>query len=395
MANVLLGVSGSVAAYRAADLARDLMRAGHQVRVCLTRSAANFVTPALFEALTGEVCLVDVFEEPARGRMAHIDLARWADLILVAPATAHTLASLAHGYAEDMLTTLVLASEAPLAVAPAMNPTMFDDPATRSALEALRARAALVIEPQSGDVACGENGQGKLASNAEILSASTALLAVRRLWEGRTILITSGPTEEAIDDVRMLTNRSSGKMGSALARAGLLMGARVMVVAGPQRAPLPIQAEVTRVRSAQDMLAAALPLASQANLIVGAAAVADYRPAARFEGKHRSGEAWSIELVPNPDVLKALAEAAPQALLCAFAAEPGEGVEKAREKMVRKGVHAVALNNVSDSAIGFDSDDNEIILIRSQADPERSPRFSKINCALWLLERLAAMSQAS
>jgi phosphopantothenoylcysteine decarboxylase/phosphopantothenate--cysteine ligase len=384
-----------VAAYRAADLARDLMRAGHVVRVCLTRPGANFVTPGLFEALTGQPCLIDTFEEPTRGRMAHIDLARWAELILVAPATAHSLASIANGYAEDMLTTLILASEAPLVVAPAMNPTMYTDPATQAALETLRSRAAVVVEPQSGDVACGENGQGKLASNLEIVAAATSLLTLTKLWAGKKVLITSGPTEEPIDDVRTLTNRSSGKMGAALARAALLMGAEVTVVAGPQRAALPIQAEVIRVRTAAEMLAFALPLAPNVDLIIGAAAVADYRPAQTQRGKRRSGEAWSLDLVPNPDVLQALSDAAPKALKCAFAAEPGEGLEAARAKLERKGVHAVAVNNVADTAIGFDSDENELTLITRDGEPQKSARASKLNCAIWLLERLATRVQAS
>lgn len=251
MANVLLGVTGSVAAYRAADLARDLMREGHTVRTCLTRSAAEFVRPALFEALTGQPCLVDVFEEPVAGRMAHIDWARWAEVAVVAPATADALVRLAAGRAEDMLGTLLLASEAPWVVAPAMNPQMYASEPVRAAMRALRARAAVVVEPTEGDVACGENGQGKLASNAAVARAVGAVAARSRIWKGEKVLVTSGPTREPLDGVRFLSNRSSGKMGAAVARAGLLTGAEVVVVAGPQAEPLPLGARVVRVESAQ------------------------------------------------------------------------------------------------------------------------------------------------
>lgn len=392
MAKILLGVTGSVAAYRAADLARDLMRAGHEVRTCLTRSAAQFVTQALFEALTGQPCLIDTFEEPNRGRMAHIDLARWADLILVAPATAHALNSLAAGLAEDMLTTLILASHAPLVIAPAMNPSMYDDEATQASLQILRSRAALVVEPQSGDVACGENGQGKLASNQEILHAVLSFTRIQQLWQGKKILITSGPTEEPLDDVRMLTNRSSGKMGAALARAALLMGARVVVVAGPQRAALPMQAEIRRVRTAQEMLDAVLAEASDADLIIGAAAVADYRPAQKHDGKIRSGEGLTLELTPNPDVLLEVAKRS-AAIKCAFAAEPDEGLEVARQKIIKKGVDAIAVNNISDSGIGFDADQNELAFLTKDGETQQSGRMSKFECAVWLLERLAEISR--
>ncbi|MER3496063.1 MAG: bifunctional phosphopantothenoylcysteine decarboxylase/phosphopantothenate--cysteine ligase CoaBC, partial [Armatimonadota bacterium] len=214
--NIVLGVSGSVAAYRAADLARELMRAGATVRALLTEGAERFVSRALFEALTGEPCLVGAFEEPSPGRMAHIDWARQADLILIAPATANTLNKLATGIADDMLTTVVLATTKPVLVAPAMNPEMAANPATTVALDQLRARGFEVVEPVEGDVACGEHGRGKLAAIPVIVAAALEVLAVGSILTGKRVLITSGPTEEPVDAVRYLTNRSSGKMGSAL-----------------------------------------------------------------------------------------------------------------------------------------------------------------------------------
>ena len=383
---IVLGVSGSVAAYRAADLARELMRAGHSVRVLLTDGARRFVTPALFEALTGQPVLESAFEEPVAGRMAHIDWAREADAVVVAPATANTLARLAHGIGDDMLTTLVLATTAPLVLAPAMNPHMLANEATAASLKILEGRATLVT-PDEGDVACGENGRGKLASVARIAAAVESVLADRTRLAGRRVLITSGPTQEPLDAVRFLTNRSSGKMGAALARAALLMGADVTVVAGPSTAAYPLGAKVVRVRTALEMRDAALEAGG--DLIVAAAAVSDYRPASAYEGKMRRGEgSLHIELVPNPDIVAALAARYPQATVVGFAAEPTAGLDVAREKLVRKGLFAIAANDVSDPAIGFDADDNALRLVMKGGEVRESGRRSKLGCARWLLEQL-------
>jgi phosphopantothenoylcysteine decarboxylase/phosphopantothenate--cysteine ligase len=391
MSNIVLGVSGSVAAYRAADLARELMRSGYTVRVCLTDSAQKFVTASLFEALTGQPCLQDTFEEPERGRMAHIDWARQADAIVIAPATANTIAKLAFGIGDDMLTTLALATTAPLIVAPAMNPQMYASDTTREALGKLRERAAWVVEPSEGDVACGEHGQGKLASIPNIVEAVLTVARRSRQLAGRKVLITSGPTQEPIDDVRYVSNRSSGKMGAALARAALLMGAEVTVVTGPARAALPLQANVVRVRTALEMLDAALEHSKDANLIIGAAAVADYRPASRHRGKlRRSSEPTSLELVPNPDVIAELAKAAPDAIVVGFAAEPSRSLDAARDKLVRKGIYAIAANDVSRAGIGFDAEQNSLRLITVDSPVVfDSGLMSKLGCALWLLDRVA------
>lgn len=389
MARVVLGVSGSVAAYRACDLARELMRAGFEVRVCLTDAAEQFVSRALFEALTGRPCLQDTFEEPEAGRMAHIDWARSASVLVVAPATANTLAKLAHGVGDDMLTTLALAYRGPVVVAPAMNPAMYAHEATRANLATLRARSVEVVEPAEGDVACGENGQGKLASIATIVDAVLEASHRSERLAGKTVLITAGPTEEPLDDVRMLTNRSSGKMGFALARAARDMGARVIVVAGPTSAAPPADVELFRVQTAEQMLATALAHVGEADLVVAAAAVADYRPADRAPGKmRRSLEGIEVRLVPNPDIVAALASANPEALVVAFAAEPGDGLETPKEKMARKGVTAIAVNDVSRADIGFDSEDNELVLLTHDGQEARSGKRSKLACARWLLEQL-------
>lgn len=390
MAKVLLGVTGSVSAYRAADLARDLMRDGHEVRVCLTRSGAKFVTPHLFEALTGQPCLVDVFEEPEAGRMAHIDWARWADLVLVAPATAHAVNALAAGQAVDMLSTIILATEAPLMMAPAMNPVMWGSEVTQASIKTLAARGVEIIQPETGEVACGEAGTGKLAPNAEILEKVREALGLARILAGKRVLITSGPTREPLDDVRYLTNRSSGQMGSALAKAAQRMGAKVTLIAGPQTAPIPQKVEAVRVQTALEMAEAAVRLAPSADLIIGAAAVADYRPKEKQKGKIRSGGGtWELELTPNPDVLAGAVKANPKAVAIAFAAEPDESLEVARAKIVRKGVTAIAVNDISRNEIGFDSPNNELTLLWKDGQTEKSGLKSKYECAAWLLTRLA------
>ncbi len=391
MANVVLGVTGSIAAYRAADLARELMRNGCTVRVCLTPAAEKFVTRVLFESLTGQPCLVWAFDEPEAGRMAHIDWARQADLLVIAPATANILNKLASGVADDMLSTIALAYTGPVLVAPAMNPAMLAHDTTQESLRKLVARGVEVVQPAEGEVACGEHGQGKLASVEEIAAAALGLLGWSKRLQGRRVLITSGPTREPIDSVRFLSNRSSGKMGAALAKAALWMGAEVTVVSGPAEVPPPMGAKLLRVETALEMLEAASRVAPEADLIVGVAAVADYRVAEPRRGKlRRSDEELVLRLVPNPDVLAELARLArPGAVLVGFAAEPSEDLDVARAKLERKGLHFIAANDVSRPGIGFGSDENEMVLLGRHGPVERSGVRSKIGCAKWLLERVA------
>ncbi len=388
MANIVLGVSGSIAAYRAADLARELMRAGHDVRVCLTDGAQQFVTPILFETLTGNPCLQDTFEEPERGRMAHLDWARQADLLLIAPATANTINRIANGIGEDMLTTIALAFERQIVIAPAMNPAMYQHPETQSSLAKLSDRGAFIIEPSEGDVVAGEHGQGKLASNAEILDSVSSLLIQSRAWQGKRVVITSGPTQEPIDSVRFLTNRSSGKMGAALAQAAWQMGAEVTVIAGPSQVSYPRNVQIIQVRTAVEMREKALAAAIGADLAIGAAAVADYRPVnPRSDKIRRSAEHIQLELVPNPDIIAELAKVAKRTV--GFAAEPSNDLTIAREKVARKGLFAIAHNDVSNPEIGFETDRNQLTLLFADGRMETSPIQSKLRCAIWLLARLA------
>lgn len=388
MPNLVLGVSGSISCYRAADLARDFMRAGFDVRVCLTDAAERFVSKPLFETLTGNPCLSDVFEEPIAGRMAHIDWAKQADVLVIAPATANTIDRIGFGLADDMLTTIALVFDGSMVVAPAMNPTMYANPTTQEAVRRLEAKGVVIVEPTEGDVVSGEEGAGKLALNADIVTAVQVELAIEKSLAGKKVLITSGPTQESIDDVRFLSNRSSGKMGAALAQAALKMGAEVTVVSGPVSAQLPNKANVVRVRTALEMLSAAREHVGAADLIIGAAAVADYRPANAVKGKiRRSNDPLSIDLVPNPDIIAELAKLAkPGAKVIGFAAEPSTDLETAKEKLMRKGLFAIAHNDVSDSSIGFESDENSLTLAFASGETSSSGKMSKLGCSKWLIQ---------
>lgn len=385
-----MGVTGSVAAYRAADVCRELMRRGFTVKVCLTRSAEQFVTRALFEALTGGPVLTDVFDEPVRGRMAHIDWAREATCILVCPATANAIATLAQGKADDMFTTLVSASDAPLVIAPAMNPQMYASEANRQNMGVLGARGAIFIEPDEGDVACGEQGQGKLATAERIVAAVEQAAFASDALAGKRVVITSGPTREPLDPVRFLSNRSSGKMGFALARAALQMGASVTVVSGPTPEFAPPRATVVRVETAEQMLAATLEACNSADLLIGAAAVADFRPETNEAAKIKGKDPRALSLVPNPDIIATVRQALPHLKIVAFAAETDGHEEHARAKLAAKGVQAIVVNDVANPEIGFDSNDNAGVLLRADGSRVDLPRESKFNVARRLLEAIAA-----
>ncbi len=387
--NIVLGVSGSIAAYRAADLARELMRSGHTVRVCLTDAAQNFVSAVLFETLTGQPCLTDTFQEPIPGRMAHIDWARQADALVIAPATANTINKIAQGIGDDMLTTIALVNTKPVIIAPAMNPQMYVHETVQTSLKNLIDRGVTIVEPTDGDVACGEHGQGKLASIAHIVETVNEVLDTSQRLKGKHVLLTSGPTQEPIDSVRFISNHSSGKMGSAIAKAALRMGASVTVVAGPQQEPLPLGAEIVSVTTAQEMHDQSIALAHQADIIIGVAAVADYRLENPVQGKiRRTSDNLQLSLIPNPDIIASLAKAAPKAKVIGFAAEPSTDLDKAHEKIVRKGLFAIAANDISNQSIGFGSNSNQITLVFADGRILDSGMRSKYRCARWLLEQI-------
>lgn len=390
---LVLGVCGSVAAYRAADVAREVMRAGWSVHVCLTDAAAEFVQPALFEALTGNPVLSSVFDDKIPGVITHIDLARRASVVAIVPATAHTLALLAQGQAPDMLTSLCLAATCPIVAAPAMNPAMYAAEATQASITTLKSRGVVFVEPSEGEVACGETGTGKLAENAQIVEAILAARESSDLLKGKRVLITCGPTVEPIDSVRFLSNRSSGKMGLALARAAIQMGANVTVVHGPISGAIPYPATSVPIQTAQQMLDACLRELSEADIVIGAAAVADYRPANPMNTKlRRSNEPLDLHLLPNTDIISELAkQAKPGTKVIAFAAEPGLQDEDIVAKLKRKGVAGVAANDISRSDIGFGSDSNELAFYTVQGKVGQSGKQSKLMASLWLFRQIATL----
>ncbi|MBX3725038.1 MAG: bifunctional phosphopantothenoylcysteine decarboxylase/phosphopantothenate--cysteine ligase CoaBC [Xanthomonadales bacterium] len=361
---ILLGVSGGIAAYKAAVLVRALREAGAAVRVVMTANAQRFVGEATFQALSGEPVRSSLWDPQAEAAMGHIELARWADTLLVAPASAGVLARLAHGMADDLLTTLALASTAPLVLAPAMNQAMWAHPATRANVATLRARGAIVLGPDSGDQACGEPGPGRMREPELIVAAlatsdqpgATARLA------GRHLVVSAGPTHEDLDPVRFLGNRSSGRMGFAVAAAAAAAGARVTLVAGPVALATPAGVDRIDVRSAAQMAEAVGTACMGADAYIGAAAVADYRPLQVAAGKIKK-EAGRLELVleRTPDILAGLAGRAQRPLLVGFAAETGDLDRYARDKLAAKDLDLVAGNLVGDGR-GFEREDNHLVL---------------------------------
>ena len=358
---ILLGVSGGIAAYKAAELLRRLQDAGAQVRVVMTDAARHFVGTATFQALSAHPVRSSLWDEAAEAAMGHIELARWATRVLVAPATANTLRRLAQGQANDLLSTLCLASEAPLIVAPAMNRVMWAHPATQANLATLVARGVQVVGPGSGGQACGEVGEGRLSEPDEIVAAVIASLRPPRL-AGRRLLVSAGPTFEDIDPVRFLGNRSSGKMGFAVADAARRMGADVTLVAGPVSLPTPPGVTRVNVRRAAQMREAVLSALPGQDAYIGAAAVADYAPAETLPQKlKKSGESLTLTLVRTPDILADVAaHPARPRLVVGFAAETSDLETYARDKLHRKGLDLIAANDVSRPGQGFEGEDNAL-----------------------------------
>jgi len=392
---VLLGVSGGIAACKAADLVRRLRDAGAEVRVVLTPNAARFVTPLTFQALSGQPVRSDLWDESAEAGMGHIELARWADEMLIAPASADLIARLAHGLADDLLTTLCLATEAPLRIAPAMNRQMWAHPATRANLATLRERGVAVIGPASGAQACGETGEGRLQEPLDIVSALIAARAPRVL-AGLCVVVSAGPTFEDIDPVRFVGNRSSGRMGFAVAVAAAEAGADVTLVAGPVALPTPAGVRRIDVRNALQMREAVLAAADGADIYVGAAAVADFRPrevAPQKRKKRGAGDTLEISLVQNPDILAEVAALPVRPFTVGFAAETEDLETHARAKLERKRLDLLAANRVGEG-LGFEQTDNELLLLWPGGGREALPRADKRVLARMLVARIAALRAA-
>jgi phosphopantothenoylcysteine decarboxylase / phosphopantothenate---cysteine ligase len=392
---IALGVSGGIAAYKAAEIVRQLQERGVRVQVIMTAAAQEFVRPLTFAALSGEKVITSMFgtgdEQPnLDSAVEHISVAQSIDALLVAPATADALAKFAQGIANDFLSTLYLATTAPVIVAPSMNVNMWEHSATQANLEILRRRGVLVVEPGSGYLACGMVGAGRLAEPEEIVAATLECLGVAQDFAGETVLVTAGPTHEPIDPVRYLGNRSSGKMGYALAGAALRRGAKVILVSGPTALQPPSAAEIIFVETAQQMRTAVLDRWERASFIIMAAAVADFRVKDASPGKIKRQGPLELQLEPNPDILADLgslrhATGKRSPLLIGFAAETGNLLENARAKLTKKRVDAIVLNDVSRSDIGFDFDRNEVTIV-TPSDTIAVPEASKLEVAQKILD---------
>lgn len=391
---IVLGVGGGIAAYKAAELARALMERGCEVQAVMTRAAQEFVRPLTFAALTGRKVATELFagasggDAPA-GAVEHIAVATESRLLVVAPATADLMAKFAHGLADDFLTTLYLAFTGPVVLAPAMNANMWSHPATQQNLEVLRGRGHTIVGPEEGRLACGTAGPGRMAEPEQIAEAVSAALAARRDLEGETVLVTAGPTQEPLDPVRFISNRSSGKMGYALAEAARARGAEVVLISGPVSLREPPGVKVVRVRTAVEMRNAVLEHLERASIIVKAAAVADYHLVVVPEQKMKKTAArLSLELDPTPDILAEVGQRKGDRLLAGFAAETGDLVAESRRKLVSKGCDMVVGNRVDRAGAGFEADDNEVTLVLRTGEVIPLPRAPKRELADRIFDEL-------
>ena len=387
----LVGITGGIAAYKTPELVRLLKKRGALVRVVMTKGAQAFVTPLTLQAVSQEPVYTELLDPNAEAAMGHIELARWAEKILIAPLSAHRLASLALGLADDLLSTFCLATKAPLYVAPAMNVQMWENPATQQHVETLRKRGVIILGPAEGEQACGEFGLGRMLEPEAIVET---IMGPKRL-EGLSILITAGPTREFIDPIRYISNRSSGKMGYAIACAAAMMGAKVTLVSGPVHLPTPPGVERINVQSADQMAQAVQNHIKEANIFIGTAAVSDFKPEHYHEQKIKKDKesllsnTWML----TPDILQEVAKNHPEKFIVGFAAETENAIEYAKQKLVSKKLDLVALNEVNRTDIGFESDDNELTIL-SQNKSYAIAKASKKQVAIELLRIIKACYDA-
>ncbi len=389
---ILLGVSGSIAAYKAVEVLRELMRRGAEVRVVMTAAAERFVAPLTFATLSRQPVLTDLYTLDYGREIGHVAAPGRAHLLLVAPATANVIAKFARGLADDFLTNIYLAATCPLLLAPAMDADMYRHPAVRENLEALRRRGARIVGPASGELASGIVGPGRLSEPAEIVAAAEAILLARPDLRGQVVLVTAGPTQEPVDPVRYISNRSSGRMGFAVAEVARDRGARVILVAGPTELPPPAGVELVRVGTAEEMRAAVVERFPEATVVVKAAAVADYRPARSRAHKLKKQEAaLHLELEPTPDILGELGKRKQGQVLVGFAAETDDLVANARDKMAKKNLDLVVANDVGAPGAGFEVETNRVTLVDRAGGAEALPLLPKRDVAERVLDRVVAL----
>lgn len=393
---IALGVSGGIAAYKAAEICRLLQERGVRVQVVMTRAAQEFVRPLTFAALSGEKVITDLFGASAESpniesAVEHIAVAQAIDALLVAPATAGVIAKFANGLADDFLSTLFLATTAPVIVAPAMNVNMWENPATQENLKKLESRGVRVVRPGSGYLACGMIGEGRLAENEAIVASALEAMGAAQDLAGESVLITAGPTREKIDPVRYLGNRSSGRMGYALAEAALRRGARVVLISGPTSIKPPDAAELVKVENAEEMRQAVLSRAGEATIIIKAAAVSDFRLARPAEQKMKRSGRLTLELEPTADILAEIASWKKEnQIIVGFAAESHDALESARKKLRTKRVDAIVVNDISQPGIGFDSERNAVTILTEQEVIE-VPETSKWEVAQRVLDAIVSL----
>lgn len=390
--HIVLGITGGIAAYKAAELVRRLKDLGAEVHVVMTEGALNFITPLTLQALSGNPVHTTLLDPAAEAAMGHIELAKWADLILIAPASADIVARLSCGMADDLLTTLCLATKAPLALAPAMNQAMWSHPQTQNNIAHLKQQGAFIFGPASGSQACGDTGFGRMLEPIEITAACEQCF-IEPYLQGKHVVITAGPTREALDPVRFISNHSSGKMGFSLAEAAQKAGAKVTLIAGPVSLNTPYGIERINVESAEQMLAASEKACENAELFIASAAVADYRPAQVSEQKIKKteqGDLSSIALVKNPDIVQTIAAKTEQRpFVVGFAAETQDVQAYAKDKLARKNLDLIIANNVAELGIGFNSDENAVTVISKQGTVTDISRCSKIQLASQLISIIA------
>jgi len=390
---VVLGVTGSIAAYKAAELASKLTQAGAKVDVVMTTCATEFVTPLTFRSITHRPVATDMFANPDEYDIEHIALAERAEVVVIAPATANIMAKLAAGIADDMLCCTVLATKAPVVLAPAMNVHMWENAITQENLTKLRNRGFKIVEPGYGALACGETGKGRLADVEDILAAIRRILDRKSDLAGKHVVVTAGGTQEPIDPVRLICNRSSGKMGYALAEAARERGAKVTLISAPTTLPAPDGVEMVQVQTALQMREAVLKAVPEADALIMAAAVADYRPATAAKSKLKKEEfpLMQLELIRNPDIIS---EVKGNLIKVGFAAESENAVQNATVKLKNKGLHLIVANNITEAGSGFGSDTNKVALIDAQGNVDDLPLMPKSEVAHRILDKVVSLLAA-